>query len=144
MKFSYTASKLALFSAAHAAAANPDVVRAGRDALFYGRIAGVVVMTGSAVAQGFIAGFTNLKTLADLGVGLLIILGLLGGLGMVLGGLVSAWKKYDSRNDDITWSKIGLQICAGGFAMALGWVGMQVVETLGGSAGDIGKSVTTN
>jgi hypothetical protein len=117
-----------------------DVARAGRDALFYGRISATVLVAGSAFAQGFVQGFTNLKTLANLGVGLLIIIGLLGGLGMVLGGLVSAWKKYDSRNDDITWSKIGLQITAGGFAMALGWVGMQVVETLGGSASDIGKS----
>ncbi len=121
-----------------------DARRAAREAVFYGRVVGIALVAGSSVAQGFVQGFTNLKTLADLGVGLLIIIGLLGGLGMVLGGLVSAWKKYDSRNDDITWSKIGLQITAGGFAMALGWVGMQVVETLGGSASDVGKSITTN
>ena len=144
MKFSYNAAKTAMASALMTALANPDVARAGRDAMNYGRMAAVVVVASSAMAQGFVQGFTNLKTLTDLGIGLLILIGLLGGLGMILGGLVSAWKKYDSRNDDITWSKIGLQITAGGFAMARGWVGMQVVETLGGSSSDIGKSITTN
>lgn len=128
----------------HGAMADPHVARAARDAVVYGRAAGLVGVAFAAVAQqGFITGFTNLNTLAALGITLLIALGLLGGLGMVLGGLVSAWKKYDSRNDDITWSRIGLQITAGGFAMALGWVGIQVVETLGGSSSDIGKSITT-
>lgn len=144
MKSTFVARKLAWFSGVRKALASPDVIRAGRDALVYGRVAGIALVAGSTFAQGFIQGFTNLKTLANLGVGLLIVIGLLGGLGMVLGGLVSAWKKYDSRNDDITWSRIALQIAAGGFAMALGWVGIQVVETLGGSAGDVGKSITTN
>ena len=93
------------------------------------------------MAQGFIKGFGNMNTLLQLGVGLLVTLGLLGGLGMILGGLVSAYKKYDRGNDDVTWAKISMQVAAGGFAMALGWVGMQVVETLGGSSADIGRSI---
>ncbi len=137
MKANHVATRLVQYAKA------PAVAGACRDALVYGRVALIALVAGSALAQGFIEGFANLKTLANLGVGLLIIIGLLGGLGMVLGGLVSAWKKYDSRGDDITWSRIGLQIVAGGFAMALGWVGMQVVETLGGSAGDVGKSIPT-
>lgn len=93
-------------------------------------------------AQGFIKGFQNMNTLTQQIIGFIVLLGLLGGLGMVLGGLFSAYKKYDNRNDDVSWAKISIQMAAGGLAMALGWVGQGVVETLGGSSSDIGRSVT--
>jgi hypothetical protein len=86
-------------------------------------------------------GFANLNSLAQLGISLMIALGMLGGLGFVLGACVSLFKKYDRGNDDITWGKIGMQFFAGGLGMALSWVGIQIVETLGGSASDIGRSL---
>lgn len=107
-----------------------------------GALSSMVLAAAPAMAQGFIKGFQNMNTLMQLVVGFIVLVGLVGGLGMVLGGLVSAYKKYDRGNDEVTWSRIALQTAAGGFAMALGWVGTQVVETLGGSASDIGKSIT--
>lgn len=107
-----------------------------------GLAAGMVLGFSPAWAQGFIRGFENLNTLSQVGTTLLISLGLLGGLGMILGGCFSAYKKYDRGNDDVTWGKIGMQIAAGGSAMALGWVGVNVVETLGGSQSDIGRQIS--
>lgn len=107
-----------------------------------GAMSGTVLAAAPVMAQGFIRGFQNMNQLMQLVVGFIVLIGLVGGLGMVLGGLVSAYKKYDRGNDDISWAKICMQVGAGGFAMALGWVGIQVVETLGGSASDIGKSIT--
>ena len=104
-----------------------------------GAMAGPFLASAPVMAQGFIQGFQNLNTLAQAGVGLLIIVGMLGGLGFILGALFSMYKKYDRGNDEITWGKIGVQLGAGGLAMALSWVGVQVVETLGGNQGDIGR-----
>lgn len=94
-----------------------------------------------ALAQGFINGFQNLNTLAQAAIGLLILLGVLGGLGFILGACFSLYKKYDRGNDDIGWGKIGIQLAAGGLGMALSWVGVQIVETLGGSEADIGRQL---
>jgi len=106
-----------------------------------GAIVGQVFVAAPVFAQGFVSGFRNLDTLAQSAIGLLILIGALGGLGFILGGLFSMYKKYDRGNDDVTWGQIGLQIAAGGLAMALSWVGVQVVETLGGSQSDIGRSL---
>lgn len=105
-----------------------------------GAMAAPFVAVSPAMAQGFIQGFQNLNALAQAGIGLLIAIGMLGGLGFILGGLFNMYKKYDRGNDEITWGKIGVQIGAGGLAMALAWVGVSVVETLGGNQGDIGRN----
>lgn len=106
-----------------------------------GLIGGQLLVVAPAFAQGFVNGFRNLNTLTQAGIGLLILIGALGGLGFILGGLMAMYKKYDRGNDDVSWGKIGLQIAAGGLAMALSWVGVQVVETLGGSQSDIGRTL---
>ena len=105
-----------------------------------GAMAAPFVASAPAMAQGFIQGFQNLNQLTQAGIGLLIAVGMLGGLGFILGALFSMYKKYDRGNDEITWGKIGVQLGAGGLAMALAWVGVQVVETLGGGQGDIGRN----
>lgn len=116
-----------------------------RNAARIGAVLGAVGMPTLAAAQGFVRGFQNLGTLGQLIVGLLVLLGLVGGLGMVLGGLWTMYNKYNNTgHDEKSWGKISLQICAGGLAMALGWVGSNVVETLGGSTSDIGRSVSTS
>jgi hypothetical protein len=107
-----------------------------------GLIAGAVLGVSGASAQGFIQGMQNMNTLMQGAVAVLITIGLVGGLGAILGGLWSAYKKHDRGNDDVSWAKIGMQIGAGGMMMALGWVGVNVVSTLGGSSSDIGKSIT--
>jgi hypothetical protein len=113
-----------------------------REAMQIGTGLGLLLGPTLVFAQGFVRGFQNLNTLVQLIVGFLILLGLVGGLGMILGGLISAYKKHDRGNDDVSWAKIAMQMGAGGLAMALGWVGTQVVETLGGSSSDIGRSIT--
>lgn len=103
---------------------------------------GLLIMPLAVSAQGFVRGMSNLNTLMQVMVGLLITLGLLGGLGFIMGGLWAAYKKHNERgSDEITWGKIAVQIGVGGLAMALGWVGVNVVETLGGSPADIGRSI---
>lgn len=109
--------------------------------MLIGAVVGQLLVASPVFAQGFVNGFKNLDTLAQSGIGLLILVGALGGLGFILGGLFSMYKKYDRGNDDVTWGKIGLQVAAGGLAMALSWVGVQVVETLGGNQSDIGRSL---
>lgn len=104
-----------------------------------GAMAAPFIASAPVMAQGFIRGFQNLNTLTQAGIGLLILVGMLGGLGFILGALFSMYKKYDRGNDEITWGKIGIQLGAGGLAMALSWVGVQVVETLGGNQSDIGR-----
>ncbi len=105
---------------------------------------GTMLLNMSLARADFIQAFTNMNTLAQKIIAFLTLIGLVAGLGMILGGLYSAYKKYDQRNEDTGWGKIALQIGAGGMCMALGWVGVNVVQTLGGSTSDIGKSITTN
>jgi hypothetical protein len=108
-----------------------------------GAVLGALVGPAVACAQGFIRGMQNMNTLMQAGVALLITIGLLGGLAMILGGLWAWYKKADGGRggEDVSYAKIFGQIGAGGLAMALGWVGVNVVETLGGSSSDIGRSI---
>ncbi len=106
-----------------------------------GAMLGVVAMPGYAAAQGFINGFKNLTVLAQAGVGLIIICGVLMGLGFIIGAVVSLYKKEVSKSEEITWARVGMQFFAGGLGMAIAWVGSQVVETLGGSGSDIGRTL---
>lgn len=143
MKATIERMKLALLTATVAAAAAPVDRRVLRGAAGFGMLGSMFAGPAYAQGAGFIKGFQNLNLLMQTGIGLLIAIGLLGGLGMIMGGLFTAYKKYDNRGgDDSGWGKIALQIGAGGLAMALGWVGTNVVETMGGSSGDIGKSIS--
>jgi len=94
-----------------------------------------------AFAQGAERVFQNLNSVTQIGIAFLVAVGVLAGLGLILGGLFSMYKKYDRGSDDVTWGKIGMQISAGGLAMALSYVGVLVVETMGGSQSDIGRTL---
>lgn len=50
-------------------------------------------------------------------------------------------KKGGERGDDVEWSKIGYAVIAGVFLIAVAYVALQSVETMGGSASDMGKSI---
>jgi hypothetical protein len=143
MKATIERMKLALLTATVAAAAAPVDRRVLRGAAVLGMAGSMFAGPAYAQGVGFIKGFQNVNSLMQAGIAVLIAIGLLGGLGMIMGGLFTAYKKYDNRGgDDSGWGKIALQIAAGGLAMALGWVGTNVVETLGGTGSDIGKSIT--
>ena len=92
-----------------------------------------------AAADGLATIFSNLEDATKIGIKFLVAVGVIAGLGLILGGLFSMYKKYERGNDDITWGTIGLQIASGGLAMALAFVGVLVVQTLGGEEDNIGK-----
>lgn len=50
-------------------------------------------------------------------------------------------KKGGDRGDDIEWSKIGYAVLAGVFLIAVAWVALQSVETMGGAGSDMGKAI---
>ena len=98
-----------------------------------------VFLAGPTFAAGLETIFGNLESATKIGIQFLVAVGVIAGLGLILGGLFSMYKKYERGNDDITWGTIGLQIASGGLAMALSFVGVLVVETLGGGKGNIGE-----
>lgn len=102
---------------------------------------GLLMAASGARAQGLISAGTNFERLTQVGITIVIALGVLAGLAFILKGLSDMISKTSRGNDDITWSSIAQKIGGGGLAMALGWLGVQVVETLGGSAGDIGRGI---
>jgi hypothetical protein len=107
------------------------------------RFIGCAFLVGveSARAQGFSSGVQNLRSLMGEGAALVIAAGLLVGLVFILVAASDAYKKGARGNDDITWPSIAFKVFAGAFAMTLGWVGVQSVETLGGSGSDIGRGI---
>lgn len=102
---------------------------------------GLLAAASGARAQGLISAGSNVERLVQVGITIIIAVGVLAGLGFILKGLWDLTSKTARGNDDITWGSISSKIGGGGLAMALGWLGVQVVETLGGSAGDIGRGI---
>lgn len=72
---------------------------------------------------------------------LLVALFALGGLGAVGRGAFLFIKKGGERGDDIEWSKIGFLMVGGTLAMVIGWFAFGLVEAVGGSANDVGRTV---
>ena len=121
-------------------AANPEY----STAIKIGVAAGALVGTPLAHAsqqRGLAGTFDNFTGLGRLVIDFIVVIGMVVGLGYVLGGLFSAYKKYDRGNEDITWGKIATQVGVGGGAMALSLLAKLVIETVGGSEDDMGRKV---
>ncbi len=118
-------------------------IKTNKSSMTRNRFIGCAVLMGAsgARAQGLISASQNLTSLFGTVTTALIALGVLAGLGFMLKGLMDLASKTARGNDDITWGSIASKIGGGGLAMALGWLGVQVVETLGGSGGDIGRGI---
>ena len=127
-------------------ASNPEHQRAIKIGVAAGALmaSGVASATGGgAPNNGWAKAFGNMTGVGKLIIDFVVVIGMVVGLGYVLGGLFSAYKKYDRGNEDITWGKIATQVGVGGGAMALSFIAKLVVETLGGGETDMGARVTT-
>lgn len=105
----------------------------------------LVLVADMAFAQsggtgGWATAFGNLTTLAKIGMGTVIAAFGFGGLASLGYGLNLLLKKGGDRGDDIEWKRIAYTMIAGSLMLALGWVAVQTVLTLGGSQGDIGNT----
>lgn len=103
--------------------------------------ASLIFLSSASRAQGLNNSVSNIGQLIDGVIVVLVFAGVLVGLGFIFVGLKDTASKTTRGNDDITWGSIVSKIGAGGALMALSWLGKQVVETLGGSAGDIGAGL---
>jgi uncharacterized membrane protein YwzB len=114
---------------------------AAADSARYAAILATVVL-GNAAHAGWVDGFRNVGTLAQVAITTLIGLCALAGIGAFAYAGKLLLKKGGDRGDDVEWSKIGYATVAGVFLVAISWVALQSVETLGGSASDIGRGIT--
>lgn len=107
-----------------------------------GLVGTLLVSGAAAMAQaGLATGFQNATSLVKIIISFIAVMGVLGGMGFMFSAAADMYKKADGsgRGDDITWAKIAMKWAAGAVAMALTYFGTQVVLTLGGSQGDIGR-----
>jgi len=101
-----------------------------------------LVLGAGGANAGWIDAVRNITTLMQGGaVALTAICGVAGIAAFAYAGKL-LWKKGGDRGDDVEMSKVGWAMVAGVFLVAIAWVALQSVETLGGSAGDIGRTIT--
>lgn len=113
------------------------------------KIAILVVATTAALSAnaqqasvGWTKAMNNIGDFSVSGTTSLIFLCALGGVGAIgyMGKLLL--KKGGDRGDDVEWSKIGYAALGGAVLLAVSLIAATTVETLGGSANDIGKKIT--
>lgn len=92
-----------------------------------------------AKAQGVAGMLEGWKEAITAGVDFLILLSLLMGIGGILYGLKLIVDKSQER-DDVKTSRIVVSLVGGSFLCVIWFVITVLVETSGGSAGDIGKA----
>lgn len=107
--------------------------------------AALLGMSAAAMAQGtgWERMFSNLTSLGKTGATAVTALAFLAGLVALAYGGKLLWDKGGERGEDIKMGRIAFTIIGGTVMLALGWVGTQTVETLGGQASDIGSSIST-
>lgn len=108
----------------------------------YYKVVGAVIAAAFAVApahaQGMINMANNMTRFFQVATQVVIAGGVLGGLGVIGWAVSQMIKKGGDRGEDITWMSIGLKFVGGAFLLALSWVGVSVLETLGGNSSNIG------
>lgn len=111
----------------------------------YHKAIGAFLSTAFAVApvqaQGMINMANNATRFFQVGTQVLIAAGVLGGLGVIAMAVMQMVKKGGDRGEDITWMSIGLKFVGGAFLLALSWVGVSVLETLGGNSSNVGGRI---
>ncbi len=114
------------------------------------RVVGAAALAmGCSVALAQTAGggwnnmFTNLITLGRTGATAVTALAFLVGLVAIGYGGKLLWDKGGERGEDIKMGRIVFTIIGGTVLVALGFVASTTVETLGGSASDIGTPIST-
>ena len=98
------------------------------------------------VGNAFAAGWTNvldgnIRQLGQSLIGVLIMAGVVGGIAAILYGGKLWWDKANNRTgDDVKAMSIVFSMVAGAFMLALSFVAVTTVETLGGSQSDVGDT----
>ena len=98
------------------------------------------------VGNAFAAGWTNvldgnIRQLGQSVIGVLIMAGVVGGIAAILYGGKLWWDKANNRTgDDVKAMSIVFSMVAGAFMLALSFVAVTTVETLGGSQSDVGDT----
>lgn len=113
------------------------------------KIAVLVVATTAALSAnaqtqgiGWTKMMNNVGDFSMSGTTALIFLCALGGVGAIgyMGKLLL--KKGGDRGDDVEWSKVGYAALGGAVLLSVSLVAATTIETMGGSASDIGKKIT--
>lgn len=135
------------FSTLFTAGMRRDVRGAARSAV---RAVGALALAlGCSAALAQTAGggwnnmFTNLITLGRTGATAVTALAFLVGLVAIGYAGKLLWDKGGERGEDIKMGRIVFTIIGGTILVALGFVASTTVETLGGSASDIGQPIST-
>lgn len=109
------------------------------------KVAAVVLLGaahGAQAASGWMTAITNTKDLAQAGATAVVAVGALLGLLAYLYGGKLLWDKGQSeRGDDIKGSRILWIFVGGSVCLALAYFGVLTLETLGGSASDVGREI---
>jgi len=109
-----------------------------REAMIVGAL---LAWTAPAFAQtGWMRGVKNTSDLAQAGITLVVYIFLL--LGLIAFGSAgkALWDMSKGRDEEINvGKKVVLPIIGGAFMVAIWYVGLNSVETLGGSSSDIGR-----
>jgi hypothetical protein len=111
---------------------------------YYKGIAAVLSLAFSiapAHAQGMINMANNMTRFFQVATQVVIAGGVLGGIGVIGWAVSQMIKKGGDRGEDITWMSIGLKFVGGAFLLALSWVGVSVLETLGGNSSNVGGRI---
>lgn len=106
-----------------------------------GALFSILFAAAPAHAQGVINMANNGIRFFQVLTALLIAAGVTSGLGTIAWAISQMIKKGNDRGEDITWLSIGLKFIGGAFLLALSWVGVSVLETLGGNASNVGGSL---
>lgn len=101
-------------------------------------------LCGAAMAQSSGGWTKSVNNIGDLGqaiVNTLIILCGVGGVAAFAFAGKQLMKKAGDRGDDVEWAKIGYSTLAGVFLIAIAWVALNSVQTLGADESAIGKQI---
>jgi hypothetical protein len=98
-----------------------------------------VMAANSPARAGWIDGMNNVATLGNTGkTAAIAVFGFVGLCAVGYGGKL-LWEKGGERGEDIKASRIVFTLVGGAVMMALSYIALQSVETLGGSAADMGR-----
>lgn len=100
----------------------------------------LVAASPMAVAGGWITGFTNVTALSNAGITTVIRVFFMIGLAAIGYAGKLAWDKGGERGEDIKTGRIVYTFIGGSVMVALSYFALQTVQTLGGTAADVGAA----
>lgn len=120
-----------------------NLIKVLKDSRAYKALAGLSLLALSQLshAQGWIQGFNNVTALGRAGVTTVtVVCFMLGLIAIAFGGKL-LWDKGGERGEDIKPSRIVFTFIGGAVLVALGFIALQTVLTMGGTQADMGAAV---